>query len=98
LVRLTALPARVGLHYGEAEGLELVYEASKPKGVVEERLVVGELILGEIGVHRFAVDLATPLEVWAVQAGRIGVARAVGLPAAIRAHRHRSGEDEADLR
>jgi DNA-binding CsgD family transcriptional regulator len=65
-----AVPAGVGVEGGGAEGFEPVEEFADPPVVVDPGLVVAVLVGGELPADGFRRDLAGPLPVGAVQAGR----------------------------
>src|SRR5438874_12680515 len=77
-----AVPAGVGFEGGGAEGFEPAEQVAQPPVVVDPGLVVAVLVGAEPAADRFGGDLAGPLPVRAVQAGRVGVAAAVGAAAA----------------
>ena len=70
-------PAGVGVEGGGAEGLEPGEQVVQPPVVVDPGLVVVVLVGAEPAAGRFRGDLAGPLPVGAVQAGRVGAAGAV---------------------
>src|SRR5579863_1908436 len=67
----------------------------QPPVVVDPRRVVVALVGAEPAADGFRGDLAGPLPVGAVQAGRVGVAAAVGPAAAGAAFGDRAGQDHA---
>src|SRR5215469_13908288 len=77
-----AVPAGVVLGDGEAEGFEFGDELAQAAVVVEPGAVVGELVVGQDAGGGFAVLLAGPLVVGAVEARGVGVAAAAGVSAA----------------
>jgi hypothetical protein len=83
-VRVAWLPVPAGVVFGdgEAEFLEFGDELAESLVVVEPGLVVGELVVGEDAGGGFAVFLAGPLVVGAVELRGVGVAAAVGASAA----------------
>src|ERR1700722_11979819 len=78
---LFTVSGRVCLDDVQGEVLELAEQGAEFAGVVEQRLVLGELSLGEAAGDGLAGDLAGPFGVGAVEAGRAGVAAAVRLAA-----------------
>jgi hypothetical protein len=66
-------------------------------GVVKPGLVAGVLLGGEQAGAGFAVDLARPLDVGAVQLGWVGFAAAAGFAAAGVADLQAAGERDVDL-
>ena len=90
-----AFPAGVGVEGGGAEGLEPGEQVAEPAVVVDPGLVVAVLVGGEPAADGFRGDLAGPLPVGAVQAGRVGVAAAVGAAAAGVPLGDRAGQDHA---
>ena len=77
--------------------MELVHELTELAGVVEQRLVVGDLFVGQHARDSLAVDLARPERVGAVKLWGLAPATAVLLAAPVGAHRERPREREADL-
>src|SRR5215831_15131419 len=77
-----ALPAGVGFGGGGAEGFEAGEEFAEPPVVADPGLVVVMLVGAEPAADGLGGDLAGPLPVGAVQAGRVGVAAAVAAAAA----------------
>jgi hypothetical protein len=69
-----AFPAGVGVEGGGAEGLEPGEQVVQPPVVVDPGLVVAVLLRAEPAADGFRGDLAGPLPVGAVQAGRGGSA------------------------
>ena len=91
-----AFPAGVGFEGGGAEGFELGEQFVQAAVVVDPGLVVAVLVGAEPAADRFRGDFAGPLQVRAVQAGRVGVAAAVaaaaaGAPFGDRAGQHHAG-------
>jgi hypothetical protein len=90
------LPAGVGVKGGDAEGFEAGEQFVQAAVVVDPGLVVIVLVRAEPAADRLGGDLAGPLPVGAVQAGRVGVAAAVaaaaaGTPLGDRAGQHHAG-------
>src|SRR5262245_35448158 len=90
-----AVPAGVGFEGGGAEGLELVKELAQPPVVVHAGGVVSVLVGAEPAADGLGGDLAGPLPVRTVQAGRVGVAGAVAAAAAGAALGDRAGQHHA---
>src|ERR1700732_1801414 len=81
---------------GGGAGLELGEQSAHPPVVADPGLVVVVLLRAEPAADGFGGDLAGPLPVGAVQAGRVGVAgavvvAAVGVPAGDRAGQDLAG-------
>src|ERR1700736_6403013 len=89
------LPAWVGFEGGDAEGFEPGEQFVQPPVVVDPGLVVAVLVVAEPAADRFRGDLAGPLPVGAVQAGRVGVAGAVAAAAAGAPLGDRAGQHHA---
>src|SRR5580693_9116247 len=89
------LPARVGFESGGAEGFEPGEQFVQPPVVVDPGLVVAVLVVAEPAADGFRGDLAGPLPVGAVQAGRVGVAAAVAAAAAGAPLGDRAGQHHA---
>jgi hypothetical protein len=87
--------AGVGLEGGDAYGFELGEQLFESPVVVDPALVVGGLVGAEPPAGGFGGDFAGPLPVGAVTLGRVGVAAAVGPPAAGVAFGDRAGQDHA---
>ena len=79
-----AVPAGVGFEGGGAEGFEAGEELADPAVVVDPGFVVAVLVGAEPAADGFGGDLAGPLAVGAVQAGRVGVAGAVAAAQRVR--------------
>jgi hypothetical protein len=90
-----AVAAEVGFERGGAEGFELGEQFAEPAVVVDPGGVVAVLLGGEPAADRLGGDLAGPLPVRAVQAGRVGVAGAVAAAAAGAAFGDRAGQHHA---
>src|SRR4029450_480452 len=90
-----AFPAGVGVEGGGAEGLEPGEQFAEPAVVVDPCGVVAMLVGGEPAADGFRGDLAGPLPVGAVQAGRVGVAAAVAAAAAGAPLGDGAGQDHA---
>jgi len=91
-----AFPAGVGVEGGGAEGFEPGEQFVQAAVVADPGLVVAVLVGAEPAADRLGGDLAGPLPVRAVQAGRVGVAAAVrpaaaGAPLGDRAGQHHAG-------
>src|SRR5512135_1866349 len=94
---LSPLPAGVVLGDVEAECLEFGDKLAQAAVVVEPGAVVGELVVGQDAGGGFAVFLAGPLVVGAVQGGRVGVAAAAGVAAAGHPVGEGAGQGEAEV-
>jgi len=90
-----AFPAGVGVEGGGAEGFEPGEQLAQPPVVVDPGCVVAVLVGAEPAADGLGGDLAGPLPVGAVQAGRVGVAGAVGAAAAGAPLGDRAGQDHA---
>ncbi len=77
-----ALPAGVGFEGGGSEFLEPGEQVAQSPVVVDPDLVVVVLVGAEPAADGTGGDLAGPLPVRAVQAGRVGMASAVAVAAA----------------
>jgi integrase len=90
-----AFAAGVGFEGGGAEGFEPGEELVQAAVVVDPCLVVAVLVGAEPAADGFGGDLAGPLVVGAVEAGRVGVAGAVAAAAAGAAFADRAGQHHA---
>src|SRR5205809_301425 len=90
-----AVAAGVGFEGCGAEGLKAGEELVQAPVVVDPGLVVAVLVGGEPAADGLRGDLAGPLPVGAVQAGRVGVAAAVAAAAAGAPLGDRAGQHHA---
>lgn len=97
-VRGVRCPAFGSLDCVRGCDLELGDQLLEASGVVEPGLVAGELRLAEQASHGFAVDGSGPLDVGAMEGGRVGFALAARLPAAHVAHDHAAWQRPVELR
>ena len=84
-------------HFGEGQGFQFGGEGAEPPGVGEPGRVGLVLGRGEQPGDGLAVDGAGPLDVGAVQGGRVSCAGAAGLSAPGVADGDAAGQAEADL-
>ena len=87
----------LGLECVHGRDLELGEEFFEASGVVEPGLVAGELFLGEESGHCLGVHGPGPLDVGAVEGGRVGFASAARLRAAHVAHDDAAREHTVDV-
>ena len=71
----------VGFEVGDAECLEAGEEFADAAVILDPGAVALDLVGGEASGDGFAGAFAGPLPVWAVGAGRVGLARAAGFAA-----------------